>query len=264
MPNNTYDDFSADYDRFVNWDSRLNAEIPFIESRIHELILPQGQKAAILDAACGTGMHALELARRGYRAAGADLSSGMVEKARENAQAAGLDVVFKPAGFMQLAEAFTDEASFPFDMLICLGNSLPHLTTEGDLRQALADFHACLRPGGLLILQNRNFDAVMAKRERWIGPQSRREGDREWLFLRFYDFDADGLITFNILRLSRTGEAPWTQALSQVRLYPLLREKMNRLLEETGFTSPRFYGLMDEAAFDPESSENLVVVAQKP
>ena len=37
MTNNTYDDFSQDYDRFVNWDSRLQAEIPFVEARLSEL-----------------------------------------------------------------------------------------------------------------------------------------------------------------------------------------------------------------------------------
>ena len=263
MANNTYDDFSQDYDRFVNWESRLQAEIPFIEALIGELKQPENQKPAILDAACGTGMHAIELARRGYRTAGADLSPKMVEKARVNADEAGVDAVFKPAGFTHLAESFTNEAIFPFDALICLGNSLPHLTIEGDIRKALADFNACLRPGGLLILQNRNFDAVMAKKERWIGPQSRREGSREWLFLRFYDFDADGLITFNIVRLNHEADKPWTQNISSVRLFPLMQEKLTQMLEETGFTDLHYYGIMDEAVFDPLNSENLVAVARK-
>ena len=231
MANNTYDDFSQDYDRFVNWESRLQAEIPFVEARLGELKMPNDQKAAVLDAACGTGMHAIELARRGYRAAGADLSPKMVEKARVNAAEAGVEVVFKPAGFMQIADAFSGEETYPFDGLICLGNSLPHLTSESDIRQALADFNACLRPGGLLILQNRNFDAVMSKKERWIGPQSRRDGDKEWLFLRFYDFDADGLITFNIVRLKREGDAPWTQNISTVRLLPAAESTTGLIIE---------------------------------
>lgn len=263
MTNNTYDDFSQDYDRFVNWDSRLQAEIPFVEARLSELDQPNDRKAAVLDAACGTGMHAIELARRAYRAAGADLSSGMVEKARANAAEAGVEAVFKSAGFLQLAEAFSGEAAFPFDTLICLGNSLPHLTSECEIRQALADFNACLRPGGLLILQNRNFDAVMAKKERWIGPQARRDGDKEWLFLRFYDFDADGLITFNIVRLNRQGDSPWTQNISTVRLFPLLQAQLDLLLKESGFIDLRYYGIMNDTAFDPANSENLVVAARK-
>lgn len=263
MSKTPYDDFSDDYDRFVNWGSRLSAEIPFMEARLGELGMPQGVMPAVLDAACGTGMHAIELARHAYRTAGADLSRPMVEKAQLNAEKAGVEVLFKPAGFMHLAETFADEALYPFDALLCLGNSLPHLTSEAELRDALLDFGACLRPGGLLILQNRNFDAVMEKRERWMGPQAQREGEREWLFIRFYDFDPDGLITFHIMRLQRTGSQPWAQSISTVRLFPLLKEPFARLLAECGFVKIRYYGVMDEVAFDPAASDNLVVVAQK-
>ncbi len=263
MTNNTYDDFSQDYDRFVNWTSRLQAELPFIEAQLSELLPHKDAKPTVLDAACGTGMHAIELARRGYIAAGADLSPRMVEKAQANATEAGVEAIFKSAGFTQLADAFSDEAAFPFNALICLGNSLPHLTSESKIRQALIDFNASLSSGGLLILQNRNFDAVMAKKERWFNPQLARAGDKEWLFLRFYDFDADGLITFNIMRLKREGGSPWSQSISTVRLFPLLQSQLVCLLTESGFTDLRFYGMMDGSAFDPADSENLVAVARK-
>ena len=61
-----YDDFSQDYDRFVDWPGRLAVELPFLEARLKE-----GGARRVLDAACGTGMHALALAERGYEAAGA-------------------------------------------------------------------------------------------------------------------------------------------------------------------------------------------------
>ena len=47
-----YDTFSTDYDRFVNWPSRLAAELPFIESQ-----LEAAGARRVLDAACGTGQH---------------------------------------------------------------------------------------------------------------------------------------------------------------------------------------------------------------
>jgi glycine/sarcosine N-methyltransferase len=263
MANTTYDDFSQDYDRFVNWGSRLEVEIPFIEAHLRELDLTEGSKHSILDAACGTGMHAIRLAQQGYLTAGADLSNKMVEKAQLNADRAGLKVLFRTAGFMHLQETFSGEIGYPFDAIICLGNSLPHLTSEADICNSLQDFGDCLKSGGLLILQNRNFDAVLAKRERWIAPQSRSEGNKEWLFLRFYDFDPDGLITFNIVRLSRESDSPWIQKLSTVRLFPLVKKKLEELLKESGFTDLRFYGIMDEVAFNLASSENLVAVARK-
>jgi SAM-dependent methyltransferase len=180
-----YDDFSSDYDRFVNWPGRLAAELPFIERELQAV-----EARSLLDAACGTGMHTLALAQRGYTALGTDLSAGMIERARANAEAAGLDVRFEVAGLGALC-ATVGAGSAPYEVLdavLCLGNSLPHLLTPAELAKALADFAACLRPGGLLLIQNRNFDAVMARRERWMSPQAHREGETEWLFVRFYDF----------------------------------------------------------------------------
>ncbi len=45
---------------------------------------------SFLDLACGNGRHALALARRGYHVTGVDLSSGLLDKAREAASRAEL------------------------------------------------------------------------------------------------------------------------------------------------------------------------------
>ena len=95
-------------------------------------------------------------------------------------------------------------------------------------------------------------------------PQSHRDGEREWLFLRFYDFDADGLITFNIINLRREGGRSWTQQVMTTRLRPLLQAETVRLLGTVGFQDIACYGDMSGAPFNPESSGNLIVVARLP
>jgi SAM-dependent methyltransferase len=265
----TYDSFSADYDRFVNWPGRLAVELPFIEGQLQALAKRIASRPRILDAACGTGMHAITLAKLGYPAAGADLSAGMIGRAIVNAAAEGVKVPFVQAGFGELARAFdiaksNDREKAPaFDALLCLGNSLPHVLTVGALAAALSDFAACLRPGGLLLVQNRNFDAVLAAGERWMEPQSHQEGDREWLFLRFYDFEADGLLTFNILTLKREGQGDWTQQATATRLRPLRRVDLAGPLSVAGFQHVEYYGNLSGAAFDPRSSGNLIITAHK-
>jgi SAM-dependent methyltransferase len=251
-----YDTFSEDYDRFVNWTARLAAEMPFIEGQLGAV-----GALRVLDSACGTGMHAIALARRGYAAAGADLSAAMIERARANAAAAAVPARFEAAGFGELAPVFGRRA---FDVLLCLGNSLPHLLTDAELAAALGDFAACLRPGGLLLIQNRNFDAVLARRERWMEPQTHREGEAEWLFLRFYDFDPDGLLTFNVVTLRREGTDPWTQRVAATRLRPLRQGEALAALAGAGFVNMPCYGDMASAPFDPEASGNLVVAARLP
>ena len=49
---------------------------------LEELGLPAGGR--ILDVGCGTGRHAVELARRGYRVTGVDISSGMLSPPGRN------------------------------------------------------------------------------------------------------------------------------------------------------------------------------------
>jgi len=264
-----YDALSDDYDRFVNWESRLAYEMPFIEGALRE-----ADARRVLDVACGTGMHAIELARRSYKVVGTDLSALMIEQARENAAAAEVEARFVVAGFGKLAEklalstvlseveGIVEEGGGLFDAVLCLGNSLPHALGAEDLDNALVDFAAVLRPGGLLLVQNRNFDAVLARRERFMGPEAHREGDREWLFVRFYDFNSDSTLTFNMLILRRDAEGKWSQQAESTELRPLTYSELVASLTTAGFTKIVCYGDMQGAPFDPENSSNLITVAK--
>jgi glycine/sarcosine N-methyltransferase len=265
-----YDALSDDYDRFVNWESRLAYEMPFIEGALREANARQ-----VLDVACGTGMHAIELARRGYKVVGTDLSALMIEQARENAAAAEVEARFVVAGFGELAEklalspvlseveGMVEERDGLFDAVLCLGNSLPHALGAEDLDNALVDFAAVLRPGGLLLVQNRNFDAVLACRERFMGPEAHREGDREWLFVRFYDFNSDNTLTFNMLILRRDAEGKWSQQVEATELHPITHSELIASLIVAGFTNIVCYGDMQGSPFDLNRSPNLVVTAQR-
>ena len=257
-----YDAFSAYYDRFVNWQERLAFEMPFIDQHLSSLAHSK-QLIRVLDAATGSGMHVIELARSGFVAYGADLSPEMVRLAQTNARNAQMKATFKIAGFGGLARAFSSE--LPVDAVLCLGNSLPHVASDGELLGAMDDFYHCLRPGGLVIIQNRNFDAVLAQNQRWMEPQACREGDEEWLFLRFYDFEPDGMINFNIITLHRHGQEAWQQQVGSTRLLPVISHQLDRALSEIGFCDIRYYGSMSTAIpYDRLNSGNLVVVALKP
>jgi len=251
-----YNELSVDYDRFVNWQNRLAVELPFLIQQFQKI-----NARLVLDAATGTGMHAIALAQLGYQAAGADISPGMIEKARRNAASANVQVRFEVAGFGALADGFGKHS---FDALLCLGNSLPHLLTRGELEAAQRDFAACLKPGGMLIIQNRNFDLVMDRHERWMEPQSHSEAGMQWIFQRFYDFDPDGLLTFNMVTLKCQENGSWSQKVVSSRLRPLLEGELVSALDQAGFTDTVTCGNMNGDAFNPASSGNLVVITHSP
>jgi SAM-dependent methyltransferase len=256
-----YDQFSRDYDRFVNWDARLGVEMPFLVGQLSGLSEKDGRPVRVLDAACGTGQHIIALTEAGFRGAGADLSAGMTSLARANAADRGLDIPFRTAAFHELTAAFGKAA---FDVLLCLGNSLPHVLTRKGLLAALRDFRAVLRPGGKLILQNRNFDRVLAEHQRWMAPQTYRKGRDTWVFHRFYDFDPDGRLTFNIVRLYSHDEAGFDQRVTSTRLWPLTRVELDPLLKKAGFVDIIHFGDMTGGVFDPEESPNLIITARTP
>lgn len=103
--------------------------------------------ARILDVGCGTGRHSLELARRGYRTMGVDISEGMVNVGRR--QAAEEDL---PAEF-HMADARDLRFEHEFDAAICLCEGAFGLAgNEEGHRRILAGVACALNPGAPFIL----------------------------------------------------------------------------------------------------------------
>ncbi len=258
--NITYSAFSEDYDRFVDWESRLAVEIPFLAEELNALKPHFGDKVRVLDTACGTGQHLIALARLGFSCAGTDLSQGMVAKARQNITSAGLQFPIYRVGFGDLNDVFEREN---FDALLCLGNSLPHVLTPAELDITLRDFHAVLRPGGRLIVQMRNFNPILSSHDRWMPPQTYKEGDRTWIFIRFYDFDPDDRITFNILVLDNSGGKAFKQHLISTRLWPMSSGIVVEAVSKAGFERVKLFGDLQGSDYVPEQSGNLVLTADR-
>jgi glycine/sarcosine N-methyltransferase len=131
------------------------------------------------------------------------------------------------------------------------------------LQRALVDFAACLRPGGVLIIQNRNFDAVLDNAQRWMDPQRYADDRGEWLFVRFYDFEANGTLTFNMLTLQHRSGQSWTQRASSTTLLPIRHDRLVGEMQQGAFSKVCSYGDLQGTEYRSNDSPNHVVVARK-
>jgi SAM-dependent methyltransferase len=249
-----YDELGSSYDTMVSWAGRLEREEKFFRS-----LFDQHRVRRVLDAACGTGMHAIAFARQGRGAAGADISPVMIAKAQEHARKAGVEVQWKVAGFGELASRFDP----PFDAVTCLGNSLPHLPDDGALEGALLDFARLLRPGGLLVVQDRNYDKALAAAGKSVHLNARDEPDGETLFVRMSEPRGGEVVDFSILTLRKRAGA-WSADIATTPLRAITRAVMERALSRAGFTSVEVYGDYSRAAYGAPKTGDLVVIARLP
>lgn len=248
-----YDALSEDYDRFVDWEARLAFEMPFFRA-----LFERRQVRRVLDVACGTGRHAIAFAEEGYEATAADPSQAMVDRARANVAAAKARVNVHKLGFGGLGE----ELSGPYDAITCLGNSLPHLLTEEAMVEALVDMASVVSTKGILVVQNRNFDRVLARHERFMPPEVHRSGDEEWIFVRFYDLDEEKA-RFNMVRLHRRGSGSWGARIEQTQLRAWQHRELEPLLFRSGFKVLSALGGYDGGPFARLESPDLLLVAER-
>jgi SAM-dependent methyltransferase len=111
-----------------------------------EQVVAPAPDASILDMACGRGRHARELARRGYRVTGVDLSADAVDEARAKAAAEGLDRVTFQQGDMR-----EPVCKACFDGVVNLFTAFGYFEDDAENQRALAALSTALRPGGWLV-----------------------------------------------------------------------------------------------------------------
>ena len=244
-----YDALAEGYDAMTDFASRTARAERFVTDLLDKCSIPAEEAA---DVGCGTGAYTLALARVGVQAVGLDPSPEMIHQARGNAsRSEQANVRFVQAGLADVATV----AGTPLDVVICMGNTLPHVLTDDDLRVGLAAAHRSLRRGGILALQLLNYERILANRERIVSIDT-QAGES---FVRFYDFLPDGLVSFNLLRFPQAGG---THSLSSVLLRPYGQAELAIFLAEAGFGAAASFGSLSLAPFDLAHSETLLLVAE--
>ena len=120
-----------------------------------------------------------------------------------------------------------------------------------------------VRLEGRVPLVGVEFDQMLQQQNRWMEPQTYQEAGHTWIFTRFYDFEPDAHITFNILILKGEMGKGFTQQVISTRLWGMKQVQLVTALEQTGFENYKLFGDLQGNTFNRQESGNLVVVATK-
>ena len=152
MSSSFQNDYAGFYDLLYG-DKDYTEEIDFIERIFSEYATEK--PVSVLDLACGTGNHLIQLMKRGYQAEGLDLSKGMLEIAEKK-----LGDLAKQT---QLYEGALQNFSIgkTLDAVMIMFSALNYVTTYDDLKTTLRNVHAHLNPGGILYFDGWNGLAVL-------------------------------------------------------------------------------------------------------
>ncbi len=222
-----------------------------------------GRLRRVLDLGSATGAQLRALAERGWEGMGLEPSDAMLVRAREKTVHRRLDaqVSFHSGGMLDVA----DLPNGHFDLVLCLGNTLPHLRDAAELQMVLTACRRVTKPGGALVLQLLNYTPILAAfsqgRADYILPPI-IAGELE--FGRRYTPGGGGALVFQteLARRSSTGEPndPHIER-DETRLLPITYRALLDALVQTGYTAPCAYADWSGAPFREAAAPFLVLVA---
>ena len=217
--------FVDKWDELIDWDARAESEGQFFID-----LLKKRNKKTVLDVATGTGFHSVQLLKAGFQVTSVDGSAEMLAKAFENGRKRDMILKTAHADWRWLNRDIHGK----YDAIVCLGNSFTHIFNEKDRRRALAEFYAALKHDGILILDQRNYDAIMD-----VGFDSKHKyyycGDKVTAEPEYVD---DSLARFQYTFPDGSQY--------HLNMFPLRQKYVQRLMHEVGFQNIETYGDFEE------------------
>jgi SAM-dependent methyltransferase len=238
-------------------DKKYSAESEFVASLIRRFAAAP-DAARVIDLACGTGRHAIALAKAGFRVAGSDISEQMVAVARAAIDSERLDIPLFIEPFQSCARI-----KGVYDVALVMFSSLGYLRTREELGAALSGVRSLLAPRGLFIFDVWNGLATLND---YSPVRVKRASGASTSVLRVSRTALDSIrqiatVDFEFVVMPR-GQAPLEFAEQHLVRFYFPRE-LKDILESSGFEVLLQCPFMDSSRMLEPEDWNMTFVARK-
>jgi SAM-dependent methyltransferase len=247
--------YSNFYDRFYR-EKDYDYECDLIEEVFR---LYDTRPRSILDLGCGTGSHALILARRGYQVTGVDHSPHMLEAAGRKARAENLEITF----LQQDISALTLDRETSFDAVISMFAVIGYVAENAQLEQTFANLRKHLVPGGVFLFDCWYGPAVLTQR-----PETRVHtytGNQNHRLIRIVTPEPDTLkqvVAVNYRVLEIEGDRVLNETSETHRMRYFFPMEIRYFLEKAGFTYIQLYPFGDMGRKLTSGDWNMLAAAR--
>ena len=231
----------------VNWQQRLEKEKPFFEG-----IINANNVKNMLDIGCGTGHHAQMFSDMVSSVTAIDPYKDMIDFAAANIIKSG-NVTLLNAGF----EDFMEKVPGNFDMVTCLGNTLPLLGARRAVKLALKNTRKKLSKGGIAVFQFLNFEPQMIEKNRYYQPKSAKKDGSQYIFMKHFEYGKiNTRADFIIIEIDREGNI--SNFYNRSSFFCTLRKDIFfKMAINSGYKKVKLLGTNGEEEFDRKKHISL-------
>lgn len=223
-------------------EERTRLEAAFIET---ELKLEPG--ARVCDLACGTGRHAVEMARRGFRVTGFDFNARYLENAARAAREAGVEVTWAQGDMRELGH------ERQFDAVYSYFTSFGYYSDEEN-DQVMGNIARSIVPGGRFLIDVLNRDYVL------LHPSQRTWVQRDDGALLMEENTLDIVTSRAKSRQILIAPGAGSQVTKEYDLRTYTCAELSALMRRHGLEPRRVLGGPDGSEYSPDS-RRLVLIA---
>ena len=203
-----------------------------VEENLHAFValgLEPAASGRALDIGAGSGFQSIPLARLGYSVTAVDLSRKLLAELASHAE--GLPIVTVCDDVLRYVAS--PAAPRELELCVCMGDTLTHLPSFGDVQRLLRDLQRTILPGGRAIFAFRDFTDELAGEARFIPVRS----DEHAVFTCFLEYEGDHVRVYDVIH--RRTDQGWDMRVSSYKKLRIAPDWFGKRAAEAGFTVER-------------------------